>query len=456
MSTPKFIGIDELYRLYRSHPSVCTDSRKLEPGDLFFALKGPHFDGNDYALKALAAGAAYAVVSRPELAGQDARCLLTKDSEETLRELAKVHRRTLDIPLIAITGTNGKTTTKELVREVLSRKYRVVATEGNLNNHIGVPLTLLRIAPEHEVAVIEMGASGLGEIELLASIASPTIGVITNVGKAHLEGFGSQEGVLDAKSELFEYIESTHGTILLNTDDPLLCKRWYGRSTDTYGLLPIEGHRHIVTGRVASEGAFLELFVTTDTECLIRTHLIGRYNSANVLATVAVGRTLGVDMDAIVDAIEGYAPSNNRSQLVLMARDIDAILDCYNANPSSMLAALENIAMTSGRHKWVVLGDMLELGDESLTEHRRIVEWLMRHPDIQPIMVGREFGKALGAVKSDGEALSEQFLYFESSEALLAFMENVSIPEGTIILVKGSRGMALERCKPLLEAAAEK
>lgn len=454
MSNPIYINQETLYKSFLEHPSVCTDSRKLKRGDLFVALKGPSFDGNDFALKSLELGAAYAVVSRPDLAEADPRCLLVKDTLEALQDLARSHRASLNIPVICITGTNGKTTTKELTCAVLSRKYRVLATEGNLNNHIGVPLTILKITSEHEVAIIEMGASAEGEIRLLSDIAQPTIGVITNIGKAHLQGFGSQKGILRAKSELFEYLEHSNGVYLLNGDDPLLRERWYHSDALTYGVGLIEGHNHFVRGMHLEEDPYLSLEVIAKGEHQkIGTNLIGKYNASNVLAAVAVGIKLGITMGDIAVAMKDYVPSNNRSQLVKMNRGIDIILDCYNANPSSMMAALQNIEGTKKIHKMVVLGDMLELGEESEKEHAQVINWLRQHPDIVPILVGHEFGKALNYDPAvEGERNTT--LYFDQSDSLQEFLKNLEIPDESIILIKGSRGMALERCEPLIEASA--
>lgn len=453
MTTPIYINEKALYDRFIEHPSVCTDSRKLKEGDLFFALTGPSFDGNDFALRALEQGASYAVVSRPELTVADSRCLLVKDTLKALQDLAQLYRSTLDIPVVAITGTNGKTTTKELTHAVLSRKYRVSATEGNLNNHIGVPLTILKIRPEHEVAIVEMGASGIGEIALLCRIAQPTMGLITNVGKAHLQGFISQEGVLQAKSELFDYIERSNGDYLLNGDDPLLFQRWFRSGALIYGVKLIEGYTHFVRGGDLEENPLLSLQVmAAGVQERISTNLIGKYNASNVLAAVSVGLHLGVSLEEMAKAIKEYVPSNNRSQLMKMNRGIDLILDCYNANPSSMMAALQNIEGSKNPHKVVVLGDMLELGEESLWEHTQVIDWLVQHPDIVPLLVGREFGEALQSKSLTGDERI-RIHYFEQSQSLHEFLKDVRIPSEAIILIKGSRGMALEKCEPLIEAS---
>lgn len=451
MNTSRFISPLKLYECFLEHPSVCTDSRKLREGDIFVALKGENFDGNDYALKALEMGASYAVVSRAELADRESRCLWVEDTLVALQQLALEHRKHLQIPVVAITGTNGKTTTKELTNAVLSRKYKVLATEGNLNNHIGVPLTLLKITPEHEVAIIEMGASSQGEIELLASIARPTLGLITNIGKAHLEGFGSQEGILKAKGELFEFLESTNGEYLLNGDDPLLTDRWGKEDVRVYGMVG-NAQNLYVAGQILSDHPYLSLSIHTSAEeCEVYTHLVGRYNYSNVLAAAAIGQRLGVELDEVKCAVEEYVPSNNRSQLMALGRDIDLILDCYNANPSSMHAALENLLTIEKPHKLVILGDMLELGTASLQEHSTIVEWLNEHPEVEAILVGQEFGKAILAHTSTSNAIS----FFGDSGEAQEYLESFDYQEESVVLVKGSRGIALEKCVPFIEKAIQ-
>ena len=451
MSSSLFVSPQELYRYFLEHPSVCTDSRKLKEGDIFVALKGENFDGNDYALKSLELGASYAVVSRPELASTNSQCLLVEDTLKALQGLALEHRKHLNIPVVAITGTNGKTTTKELTNAVLSQKYRVLATEGNLNNHIGVPLTILKITQEHEVAIIEMGASAAGEIELLASIARPTLGLITNIGKAHLKGFGSQEGILNAKGELFEFLESSGGAYLLNGDDPLLMKRWQQEGVKVYALGDDSSERY-VAGEILSDHPYLSLSIQASAEEReVHTHLVGKYNYSNVLAAAAVGIYLGVNLEMIKQAIEQYVPSNNRSQLVALGRGIDLILDCYNANPSSMRAALENLQAVEKSNKLVILGDMLELGEASLEEHQSILGWLNNHPNIEAILVGNEFGKALVNHPNS----SNQISYFSEINEAQECLESYDLLDDTVILVKGSRGIALEKCAPFIEKAAK-
>ncbi len=423
-----------LYPYFLKHPHICTDSRKVEKGDFFFALSGPRFDGNAFALQALRDGAACAVVSDEELVRKDNRCLYVPDTLVALQELAHTHRMHFDIPVIAITGTNGKTTTKELTRSVLAQKYAVLSTEGNLNNHIGVPLTLLRLTEEHEIALVEMGASGAGEIELLASIAHPTAGLITNVGKAHLEGFGSIEGVLEAKSELPEFLKAHGGTYFLNADDPRLFAKWASFAAITYGL---DKDKHPdLSGVILRDHPFLELCVFTAEEPIeILTHLTGKYNYQNVLAATAVGLHFGIRPEQIKTAVEGYHPSNSRSQVIEWSDGITVIMDAYNANPSSMMAALKNLAELSLPRKIAILGDMLELGTASEAEHTAVVEWLKSEPEITPYLCGKEFRKA-------GEGT---FPVYETSDDLVSHLSDIRIPAGSCILIKGSRGIALEK-----------
>lgn len=436
-----YIDRSMLYRHFLAYPSVCTDSRSVKDGDIFFALSGPSFDGNDFALSALEKGAAYAVVSRPELAEQNERCLLVKDTLRALQELAYTHRMNLDIPVIAITGTNGKTTTKELCHMVLNQKYVTLATEGNLNNHIGVPLTLLKLKQEHEVALIEMGASGSGEIKLLCGIAQPTAGLITNIGKAHLEGFGSIEGVLSAKSELPEFLTAKGAPFFLNNDDPLLGRRWSDRAKVRYGTTESDPGLD-VTGHIEQDQPFLKMTCYTHgTPMTISTHLTGRYNYQNILAAVAVGTFMGVPTDNIKNAIEGYVPTNNRSQVVRLHREINVIMDAYNANPSSMKVALENLCMSPESHKIAILGDMKELGDASREEHAALVDWLKEHPEVHPLLCGGSFF----------EVAPEDWNAFENNATLLAYLQSMDMEDDTVVLVKGSRRMCLEKCLPLLE-----
>ena len=431
----------QLYPYYLEHPHVSTDSRKIAEGDLFFALSGPKFDGNAFALQALADGASYAVVSSKKLAEQEPRCLYVPDTLVALQELARTHRAHLDIPVIGITGTNGKTTTKELTKAVLSRKYNLLATEGNLNNHIGVPLTVLRITKEHEMALVEMGASAPGEIAFLCSIARPTHGLITNVGKAHLEGFGSVEGVLRTKSELPSHLQEHGGYYFLNSDDPRLFAKWATFAGTRYGMDRTKEPE--ITGTILRDHPFLELQIETPEGSFeAETHLTGRYNYQNVLAATAVGIHFGVDRGDIKGAIESYHPSNSRSQVIEWRDGVTVIMDAYNANPSSMMAALSNLAELSSEPKIAILGDMLELGSASQDEHTALTQWLSSHETISPYLVGSEFMKA-----SNG-----RFPSFDTAEDLVSRLSELEVKPGATILIKGSRGIALEKVLSALEA----
>ena len=462
-------NIASLYHRFLQNPSVCTDSRSVKEGDFFVALKGANFDGNLFALKALEAGASWAVVSDKHIAECSSRCLYVADTLTALQQLAQMYRRAFDIPVIAITGTNGKTTTKELMHEVLRQKYRVLATEGNLNNHIGVPLTLLRLTPRDEVAIIEMGASAKGEIALLASIAEPTHGVITNIGKAHLEGFGSQEGILHAKSELVEYLLKHSGTYLLNADDPLLWELWKGHHFPCYGLNPREGGEDMVASAlVESLHPLLSVLISGMDEAetiRVQSHLIGAYNAQNLLAATAMGQLLQVPLLDIKRALESYTPHNHRSQSLQLNAGITLILDCYNANPSSMIAALENLAEVVAPHKLAILGDMKELGEASLQEHQQILHWLQQHADIQAVLCGEEFGRAKATAMPSSDTFRPQrlmedcgrrLMHFSTISSLQSYIEQLTLEDRTAILLKGSRSIKLEEVIPQIKAVAEK
>ena len=441
--------IDKLYELFcECGGSFTTDSRTIKGGELFFALKGDNFDGNAYAEKALEAGAAYAVV------GEDAECLKSssldsarlfpvKDTAVALRQLALYHRRRLDIPVIGLTGTNGKTTTKELINAVLSAKFRTAATSGNFNNNIGVPLTVLSIPSGAEIAIVEMGASHPGDIKELVDICEPDFGLITNVGRAHLLGFGSFEGVKATKGELYDFIagrrrECGDGTkkadklIFVNADNADLVgmaeARGFvpGQSAACYGL-KYSGAEILPTD---AEHPFLMLRLSDGRE--VNTKLVGAYNADNVLAALCVGEYFGVERSAAIAAIEAYVPSNNRSQMQKTDRNV-LIVDAYNANPSSMDAALSNFAGFEAASKIVLLGDMLELGETSVEEHRKIVEKVARC-GFKAYYVGDEFAKA-GASPC-----------FASSDELAEYIStHLDAFTGAAILVKGSRGKRMER-----------
>ncbi|MDR3236534.1 MAG: UDP-N-acetylmuramoyl-tripeptide--D-alanyl-D-alanine ligase [Prevotellaceae bacterium] len=426
-----------IYRLFEQHPIICTDSRNITADSIFFALKGDHFDGNRYALQALDAGVAYAVVDDTTLPPHP-QLIQVVDTLKALQDLASTHRRKLGIPVIAITGTNGKTTTKELTAQVLSAKFKVGVTSGNLNNHIGVPLTLLRMTAGTQIGVVEMGANHPCEIAALCRIALPDYGLITNVGKAHLQGFGSLEGVCKAKGELYDYLAATSGAIFYNTGNPLLCRMVNERNPPKihpYGIA--ENHAAVVC---PSGDAHPFLHLTVEGYPDIRTHLIGNYNTDNVLAALAVGAAFGVSPDAAAAAINHYEPSNNRSQLLHTARHT-IIMDAYNANPASMTAAIENFAQLPATGKYAILGDMLELGAESATEHAAIIALLKEKPFTDVLLVGTQFTQA---------AVGVLFKSFADIAALRAYLRQHPIASQATILLKASRGMHLEDIVPEL------
>ncbi len=424
--------IDTLHTRFLECSGACTDTRNITPGSLFFALKGPNFNANAFAGEALAKGSRYAMVDDPTVV-KDERFLLVPDVLQALQDLARHHRRTFNIPVIGITGTNGKTTTKELVHAVLSAERPTLATSGNLNNHIGVPLTLLRMNAEHHIAIIEMGANKVGDIAELVAIAEPTHGLITNIGRAHLEGFGSYEGVITAKTEMYGFLGGHNGTLFVNADDALLMEKSAGMKRVTYG----RSAGADTSGDTASSGPFMALvFAGRDEEAYhVTTQLIGDYNLPNALAAVAIGQHFGVPDQRIAEALTAYAPSNNRSQFTDTGRN-QLVLDAYNANPTSMAAALRNFAtMPTDRPKLAILGDMLELGADSRTEHDAIVA-LVRELNVDARFVGPEFQRS---------TLERSY---PNAAALLEVLKNEPLT-GHLVLVKGSRGIRLET---LLEA----
>ena len=416
-----------LYDLFVQHPQVTTDSRACPAGSLFFALRGERFDGNDYAQAALAKGCAYAVVDRPDRAGEDERMIVVDDTLKALQALARQHRRTLGLPVIAITGTNGKTTTKELTAAVLKRKYNVLYTEGNLNNAIGVPLTLLRLTKEHQLAVIEMGASHPGDIKELVDIAEPDYGLITNVGKAHLLGFGSFEGVVRTKGELYDYLQAHDGLAFVNEQDERLM------STCRVARQVLYGHN----GSFIACDPTLRFSLKTEggaKQKEVQTHLIGAYNLTNALAAAAVGTYFDVPTDDICEAIAAYTPTNQRSQLVSTPRNT-LVLDAYNANPTSMHAAIDNFALLPSPDKLCILGDMKELGEASLEEHRQLCERLATM-GIAAWLVGEEFAQAAKAF------LPAHLRCFSDVEAVSTELQAHPL-EGKTILIKGSHSTRL-------------
>ena len=427
--------ISTLYTCFKECGKVTTDTRNCPKDSMFIALKGETFNGNAFAREALAKGCRYAVVDEKEYADAE-NILLVDDCLKALQALAREHRRKMGTRIIGITGTNGKTTTKELIATVLQKRYKVLYTQGNLNNHIGVPLTLLNLTDEHELAVVEMGANHPGEIRTLVNIAEPDCGLITNVGKAHLEGFGSFEGVVKTKSELYDYLRSKKNAfIFLDKDNKVLCQASAGLKTVEYGMenevLPVSGKLHACAPFLAFEWKHAGINHN------VQTHLIGSYNIKNALAAIAIGRYFDVSAEAICEALEDYVPSNNRSQLTETA-DNHLIVDAYNANPTSMMAALENFRLMEVLHKVVVLGDMKELGEGSTEEHRKIAAYLQTCGFERIILVGTEFGKVKGSF--------EHYLDVEALKQI--FAQNK--PKGKFILIKGSNSMKLNLLKDIL------
>lgn len=407
---------------------VTTDSRNCPEGSMFIALKGETFNGNAFAAQALKQGCRYAVIDESEYAGEGT--ILVDNCLQALQQLANYHRRQLKTPVIGITGTNGKTTTKELISTVLSRKFNTLYTEGNFNNHIGVPLTLLRLTKEHEMAVVEMGANHPGEIKTLVHIAEPDYGIITNVGKAHLQGFGSFEGVIRTKGELYDFLRAKGGaTIFIQNENPYLngiaegltCVR-YGQTAGLY-----------VSGELISCSPFLSFRWTAEgVSHEVNTHLIGSYNLDNMLAAAAIGRYFGVSDDDISSALASYLPHNNRSQLKETA-DNKLIVDAYNANPTSMMAALKNFRQVEAPHKMVILGDMKELGEASREEHQKVVDYLKECGFDRVVLVGPEFAAA-----------THSYQTFQHVDEVLADIR-IHKPQGYYILIKGSNSMKLSQ-----------
>ncbi|MBL0328408.1 MAG: UDP-N-acetylmuramoyl-tripeptide--D-alanyl-D-alanine ligase [Bacteroidetes bacterium] len=434
--------IEKLYSIFLKHPLVCTDTRDIKPGSIFFALKGGNFNGNQFAKKALEMGCVYAVIDEKEFQKNE-NYFLVDDVLSTLQQLANHHRKQLNIPVIGITGSNGKTTSKELVNAVLSKKFNVLATVGNLNNHIGVPLTLLSITKEHEMAIVEMGANHQGEIAELCSIAEPDFGVITNIGKAHLEGFGGIEGVKKGKSELYKYIQSKGGKLFVHGDDEVLLELAGSTEKVTYGtkkLYDIVGSIHEnATEFISFQWATRYNAVNIKKSELIPTQLVGIYNYYNLLCAACVGHYFKVEDELINQALKEYTPSNNRSQLH-KTKSNTLILDYYNANPSSMSLAIENFANLNQSNKMVILGDMLELGSESEKEHDAIVALLQQKNISNAILVGPHFIAA-------GKKVSAKT--FSNSDEVVDFLKQNKVIDSTI-LIKGSRGIKLEKVVEVL------
>jgi UDP-N-acetylmuramoyl-tripeptide--D-alanyl-D-alanine ligase len=436
---------EQLYQLFLQHPVISTDTRKIAPGSLFFALKGDKFDANTFAQKAIEAGAAYAVIDNPEYALGE-QFLLVDDALTALQDLARHHRGQLSIPVIGLTGTNGKTTTKELINAVLSQRFKTLATQGNLNNHIGVPLTILTIDNSHDIAVIEMGANHQKEIGLLCSIAQPTHGLITNVGKAHLEGFGGIEGVKKGKGELYDYLKATKGILFINTDSPDLIKMQLDRGLGAYDYGTREDINYVY-GDLTGNSPYLSLWWSWKNEAKqnIKTNLTGAYNLHNVLAAISIGCFFGLDSDEINLGIEGYQPKNNRSQIMQTATNT-LICDFYNANPSSMFVAIENMDKVQAAYKVMILGDMFEMGAESAVEHTAVIQKAMNAHVDERIFIGKDFSSQQSEVQNTN--FINTTFYLTAEDAIIGLKTN-PITNATI-LIKGSRGMALERLVELL------
>jgi UDP-N-acetylmuramoyl-tripeptide--D-alanyl-D-alanine ligase len=427
--------VEQLYDIYLQYPSVQTDTRKLKTGDIYFGLKGPNFNGNSFAAQALDQGAVYAVIDDKEYAIND-KMIVVEDSLQTLQQLAKYHRQEFDdlpdgrqVPFLAITGSNGKTTTKELIHAVLSTTYKTYTTQGNLNNHIGVPLTLLSIEKDAEMVVIEMGANHLEEIKSYCTYALPTHGLITNCGKAHLEGFGGIEGVQKAKGELFDFLRENNGTAFIMNDYDYLKRMSQGIPVViSYGTQEAD-----VVGKLSQSQTFLSVFIEKGADIdLLNTHLVGDYNLANVLAAVTIGKFFRVKEENIKMAIETYMPSNSRSQLIERNGN-KIILDAYNANPSSMKVAIENFARMNTDNKVLLLGGMAELGKDSIQEHQNLIDLIKQYSWKEVVLVGGDFLKIHGPFKK-----------FSNSTEAGKWLKEQSF-ENAYMLIKGSRSMQMEK-----------
>lgn len=420
------MNIAELHELFLKYPNISTDTRKINKDDIFFALKGANFNGNKYAHKALDQGAAYAIVDEKEFA-IDKRTILVADVLKTLQGLANFHRHYSKAKIISLTGSNGKTTTKELIHAVLSKTYRTIATKGNLNNHIGVPLSLLSIKADTEIAIIEMGANHQKEIEFLSSLAEPDFGYITNFGKAHLEGFGGVEGVIKGKSELYDYLIANNKIVFMNADDPIQKKK-LGHYVQKYGYSTTDSEFYNI--KMRSADPFVEIDVEQTT---INTQLIGSYNFTNCCAAIIMGKYFNVPLNQIKKGLESYLPDNNRSQ-VLKKDGFKVILDAYNANPSSMTVALEHFAKTKDSLKILFLGDMFELGETAHTEHQHIANLASQLGFENAFLIGENFYNVYSEHKK-----------FKTFEELTKHLIKHPIPKDATLFIKGSRGMALER-----------
>lgn len=437
----KHVSIEELYQLFiNCNQKITTDTRKLEKGAIFFALKGDNFDANTFALQAIDAGCAYAIVDDVTVCNNE-QLFLVENVLEALQQLAKFHRQQLKYPIIGITGSNGKTTNKELIHAVLSKKYNTYATIGNLNNHIGVPLTLLALTHQHEMAIVEMGANHQGEIAMLCELSNPDFGLITNIGKAHLEGFGGEEGVKKGKGELYKFIENKKGKIFINGNDDVLLelaknleKIYYGENID------FDTHGKIVSKAECVEFKWNTKLEDIEQEPLVKTNMYGNYNFINLLCAACVGNYFGVNKNDINAALASYVPEMNRSQ-IKKTKSNTIILDAYNANPSSMYSAIDNFQRQNSKNKIMILGDMFELGDFSYNEHETVLKQLINGDVKNVILIGMQFCQ-----------LKDKYLTFRFFENISDFEKDIKTNEilDSTILIKGSRGMKLEKIVDLL------
>ena len=425
--------IANIHSLFLECKSVSIDTRKIQPNSFFVAIKGENFDANTFAKEALEKGASYVVIDNSDYY-IDERTVLVKNSLQTLQALAQYHRNYLKLPIIALTGSNGKTTTKELIHTVLSTKYNTKATVGNLNNHIGVPLTLLSFTSETEIGIVEMGANHKKEIEFLCELAQPDYGYITNFGKAHLEGFGGVSGVIEGKSEIYTYLAKNKKTVFVNLEDAIQVEKTKSLHHYTFGVNKLDANVSVtkVTANPFVSVVFEGLNITS--------HLIGLYNANNINAAIAIGNYFEVSKEDIKSALEGYIPENNRSQLITKGTN-QIILDAYNANPSSMAVAIENFKQLDNVNKIAILGDMFELGEESLREHKQIVDSLLNQKSIVCHFVGADFFA--------NSSKNENFHFHPSFNDLSVYLKTKKI-ENSTLLIKGSRGMALERTLDIL------
>jgi len=422
------MNIQDIHNLFLQCKSLSIDTRKIEKDSMFFAIKGENFDANTFAEEALKLGAIFVVIDDASYF-IDERTILVQNSLETLQELSKFHRAYLKLPIIALTGSNGKTTTKELINVVLSKKYKTKATVGNLNNHIGVPLTLLSFTKETEIGIVEMGANHKKEIEFLCAIAQPDFGYITNFGKAHLEGFGGVEGVIEGKSEMYQYLLKNDKLVFVNLEDPIQIEKSAGIKSCTFSVN--NNNADVKIKKITANP-----FVVIDYENFsVESHLIGLYNANNINAAVSIGHYFKVDFEAVKEAIENYIPENNRSQLLKKGSN-QIILDAYNANPSSMAVAIANFMQLEDQNKIMILGDMFELGKESHQEHKIIVDSLSNQEKSVCYLIGKSF--------YENKISSTIITFFETFEDFAAYIKTLQFQDNTI-LIKGSRGMALER-----------